>query len=335
MSQTGYLAFVSLLIVMFTGIFSLSGTFVNEYPRLRRFKETFMKREIALWLHRFAIVAIVAVYFHLMLLPFLVENRLFVAIITGATGSTLVYYLYWKIKIAFGPRVHLTEIEQLTKDVWRLAFEGQKDLNYQPGDYFFIRLKGTPLTREGHPFSLTSVLSANPRRIEFMIKESGDWTNQLGKLEIGSKAQLEGPYGNYVPATFAKDASPIVLLSGGIGVTPNLALARQQILQSTERPIHFVWGLAFEKDLFLLDELQSMERDNDNFHLHLIFSNEEVAGFDKGFVTEDYLAKVGANLWKQAHFFACGPALMLNAVSSMLKARQVDFERIHIDEFGF
>lgn len=334
-TQSGYLAFGSLVIVMFTGIFSLSGTFVNDIPKLRRFKETFMKRELALWLHRLAILAIIAVYAHLMLLPFLASNQAFVWILTGVTGFVLIYYLYWKLKIFFGPKVAISEIEAMTDDVWRIAFEGDKLKSYQPGDYFFIRLKGTNLGGEGHPFSVTSVPDlTNNNRVEFMIKESGDWSNRMKELKVGDRAQLEGPYGNFVPDNFDSFDGPIVLLSGGIGVTPNLALARQEKEKGFPRPVHFIWGLAVASDQFLLEELNDMAK-HDNFHLHVLFSNEEVAGYDHGFITEDYLTQVQANLWQDAHYFACGPAPMLSAVSSILEARQVDPDRIHIDEFGF
>src|SRR5690625_4470375 len=72
-SQVGWLGVVVLLVVMFTGIFSLSVIFVDQSQALRNFKNK-LNREVNLWLHRLAIVSVIAVYFHMYFLPFLKDN---------------------------------------------------------------------------------------------------------------------------------------------------------------------------------------------------------------------------------------------------------------------
>src|SRR5699024_4832937 len=62
-SQTGWVAVIALFLVMYTGIFSLSGIFVKHNRKMLEFKEK-RNRELNLWLHRLAIVSVIFVYLH-------------------------------------------------------------------------------------------------------------------------------------------------------------------------------------------------------------------------------------------------------------------------------
>lgn len=94
-SQTGFLAVFSLIIVIFSGIFSLSGIFTDRIPLLRKLKESVYNHGLSLWLHRLSIVVIIAIYFHLFLLPFLNENMLFMTLLTIYTVAILGYLVIW------------------------------------------------------------------------------------------------------------------------------------------------------------------------------------------------------------------------------------------------
>ena len=78
-----------------------------------------------------------------------------------------------------------------------------------------------------------------------------------------------------------------------------------------------------------------MQKANPNFHVHIIFSNEEVEGYPFGFITNDYLAEVGADHYIEGHFFVCGPELMINATKNILDYGNVPYDQRHIDDFGF
>lgn len=333
-STTGFIAVYSLIVVMFTGIFSLSGVFVNHSPNLRAFKNK-INREVSLWLHRLAILVVILIYIHVIVLRF---NIYFKILLTIYTVAILGYYFLWKLKVQTSPDYQIKVIEKVRHDVWRIVFEPvnqNKKIDYKPGDYFFIRLKNNQITGEPHPFSTTS--SSHYDVIEFMIKEEGDWTGSLQYAKIGDIAKLEGPYGNYYPDEVEKsvESRPFVMLSGGIGITPNLSVVRYEFRKQSNRPLHFVWGLAVEKDLFLLDELEKLKKEHPNFSYHIIFSNEEVEGFDKGFIDAEYLTSIGAGHFETGEFFVCGPPPMLSAVGKMLAEQNVPKQQIHIDEFGF
>ncbi|MGO4936366.1 ferredoxin reductase family protein [Fundicoccus sp. Sow4_H7] len=342
-SQTGFIAVVALIIVMFTGIFSLSGIFVSNNKKLREFKETKLNREINLWLHRLAIVSIIAVYFHLYFLPFLQQNVIFMTLLNIYTIATLGYYAYWKIKVAIAPEFKVSNIYRGTPSLWVIEFEpvSKHILRYTAGDYFFIRFIGDAnITKEGHPFSTSSAITSRYKNsIEFMIKEAGDWTGALQNIKVGDKAKLEGPYGHFLPEKVEysnEEDVPFILLAGGIGLTPNLSVLRHEIEKKSQRRIILVWGLSYKEDMFMLDELDAMKEVNPNFSYHIIFSNEEVEGYPFGFISDSFLREIGAaEFYQTGEFFVCGPPAMLNATRTLIKNANIPEEHVHLDDFGF
>lgn len=340
-SQVGWVGVIALLLVMFSGIFSLSGLFVDRNETFRKFKEK-LNRELNLWAHRLSIASVVAIYFHLYFLPFLQNNLLFMILLNAYTVAVLGFYLYWKFKIVSSKEYRVKSIYRGTPTLWVLEFEPVegKIEEYTAGDYFFIRFKGdADITGEGHPFSTSSAMTKRySNSIEFMIKEAGDWTEALANIKEGDIATFEGPYGNFLPEEVDQsneDEVPYILLGGGIGLTPNLSVLRHEIEKGSKREIHLVWGLSYKEDMFMLDELESFKQINPNFHYHIIFSHEEVEGYPFGFITHDFLAEVGADHYKDGHFFVCGPGPMLDAMRRLLDEANVPFDQIHLDDFGF
>jgi len=339
-SQVGWIGVVSLIVVMFTGIFSLSALFVDKNKTLREFKGK-MNREVNLWLHRLAIVAIIAIYFHMFFLPFLQDNTPFMVLLTVYTAGSLGAYLFWKIKIGTADKYKVKKIYKGTPSLWVIEFEPVKGQipEYTAGDYFFIRFKDADITGEGHPFSTSSARTDRYNNsIEFMVKESGDWTEALKNVNEGDIATLEDQYGNFFPEPIQESPEseiPFVMLAGGIGLTPTLSVLRHEMEKGSQREMHLVWGLSYEEDMFMLDELEEMKEMNPNFSYHIIFSNEEVAGYPFGFITHEYLQEVGADQYRDAHFFVCGPAPMLNAARGLLDNGNVPADQIHLDDFGF
>lgn len=337
-SLWGFIGVLFLVIVMLTGIFVLSNTFIKRSRKLMQLKETYFKRERHLWLHRLAILSVAAIYLHMFNLGFLASNTVFMALLTGYTVIVLGWYFIYKIRLARLPRYKVHSITKPTPTLYEIDLmpaDGSM-MDYKAGQYAFLRFVGSDVSSESHPFSFTSAPTHNQTHVQVMIKEAGDFTNTLDKVKLGDELTLEGPYGNYFPREAALSDTPMVLLSGGIGMTPNLSILRHEIAEKTDRKIHFVWGLALGDDLMLIDEFEEIEKEHPNFSYHMIFSNEEVAGYSYGFITYEYLNEIGVGeLYDTANFYICGPAPMINAAKKILKENNVPDENVYLEEFAF
>ena len=169
-----------------------------------------------------------------------------------------------------------------------------------------------------------------------MIKNSGDYTSQINKLKTGDIATLEGPYGNFIDSKTVDANNPIVMLAGGIGITPILSILRSQIEKKVSRKMILVWGLTSKKDLLLLKELQYLKKKNSNFSYYITFSNEIVDSFEHDQITKEYLKSIGVDkLYHDADFFICGPPLMMDAMKNILRDKEVPTKNVHIEEFSF
>lgn len=339
----GYIGYLGMWGGLLSGALSLSGMFIKKSKTLMHLKENVFNREVMLWIHRIsALAAILGTYLQNVSIPFLRANTWYIGLLTVYTVLIVGYYFWWRFRITQEPEYRVTKLERGTPSLWIMEFEpvNEKLKGYNPGDYFFIRFKGdVEIGKEAHPFSTSSAVTKEfYKSIEFMIKDAGDWTDQLKNVKVGDIATLEGPFGDfYRPEVQAEpESTPFILLGGGIGLTPNLSVLRSEIEKKSQREIHLFWGLAFEEDLFMLDELESYRSVNPNFHYHIIFSNEEVEGYPYGFITDEFIReKAGPEAYLDAHFFVCGPAPMLNAVRNILDSNNVDFDRKHIDDFDF
>lgn len=110
-------------------------------------------------------------------------------------------------------------------------------LRFKPGQFAFVRFANT---RDPHPFSIASS-DTDPRTISFCVKVLGDDTSRLMQsLAIGSRMQLEGPYGRF---TFANSDGAQVWVGGGVGVAPFISrlehLAANPAVQRSDSDLHF------------------------------------------------------------------------------------------------
>src|SRR6185295_17642988 len=79
---------------------------------------------------------------------------------------------------------------------WTVAVQpmGHGGMKFRAGQFAWLTFGPTPFSMQQHPFSFASS-AMHPERIEFAIKELGDFTSTIQDLKIGERAYLEGPYG--------------------------------------------------------------------------------------------------------------------------------------------
>lgn len=338
-SLLGYIGLISLFLVMITGIFVLSDTIIKKSDKLMDMKQNVYKRNRHLWVHRLAIVSIIAIHFHVYNVIYLRNNIPFRFLTTLYTVIALGWYVIYKIKIARLPKYEIIEINMPTPDIREIVMKpvSGNRMDYKAGQYGFFRFVDSKVTSEAHPFSFSSAPSAEKETLTVMIKEDGDFTSSLDLVEEGDKVTIEGPYGNFYPDDIAENEDrAMLLLSGGIGVTPNLSVLREEMAKNSDRRIAFVWGLAYEADTMYLDEMKKLANDFPNFTYHFIYSEEEVDGFPHGFVDDEFIAEEGLeDFYDNASWHVCGPGPMLEASKKLLDEKNVTKKQAYIEEFAF
>jgi len=138
-------------------------------------------------------------------------------------GVVLVWYRFLvPARLAWRHRMRVHAIYPEAPGVVSIVLTGHRldELRAQPGQFFRWRF----LTRNGwwqsHPYSLSAPPRGNFLRIT--VKSLGDHSTEVRLLRPGTRVFAEGPYGSFTAAR--RTRRRVVLIAGGIGITPLRAL---------------------------------------------------------------------------------------------------------------
>jgi len=154
-------------------------------------------------------------------------------------------------------------------------------------------------------------------------------------VNVGSILQVRAPCGH-----FHSDNSenPMVLIGGGIGITPLLSMLNQCSQQQPSREIWLFYGLRDGREMVMKSHLEGLASANPNFHLLICMSSplpEDEDGRDyqhQGRVNIELLRSQLPD--KPYHFYICGPSSMLESLVPALEEWGIDETHIHFEAFG-
>ena len=226
-------------------------------------------------------------------------------------------------------------VGHLTHDITRLVLvlESGTTLRFHPGQYLDISIPGTD---EHRSFSMAAPPSPDGR-LEFLIKRypGGRFSSLLEDgLAVGAPLKVTGPFGAFTLR--AASDRPIVMIGGGAGMAPILALLRQMAESGNERPVVFYYGARTETDLFHHAELAGLGERLAGFTFVPVLSQEwsqewTDGGGETGFVT-DVVERRETRLGS-SDLYLCGPPPMIDAAMPVLEAAGVPREQIYFDKF--
>ena len=143
----------------------------------------------------------------------------------SAAVSMLLFRLVRPVVRSLYHRVVVTQIRQEAAGLVSVVLGGRRldRLRLSPGQFCHWRfLTGTGWTR-AHPFSISSVPTADRLRITFAL--DGDDGRRLAGIRPGTRVLVEGPFGRLTAAV--RSRRDVLLIGAGVGVTPLRALAEQ------------------------------------------------------------------------------------------------------------
>ncbi|MEY2475751.1 MAG: hypothetical protein QOG87_1066 [Actinomycetota bacterium] len=213
----------------------------------------------------------------------------------------------------------------------RLRATRGRGLRFRAGQFSWITLDSVFVPNE-HPFSIASS-AARPEEVEFTIKELGDFTRQLGGVIEGSRAYLDGPFGNF--GVGWESAGQLLLVAGGIGVTPCMSILRTMADTSDPRPVTLIYGSNDWETIVFRDELEELRRRFDLKVIHVLARGHEGWDGDVGFINLDILRRGLPDDLSGVQCYVCGPPPMMAAVEHALFEAGVPPRQVHSELFTF
>lgn len=214
-----------------------------------------------------------------------------------------------------------------------LAPLSARPFDYRAGQFAWLGFGRFPWPLRDHPFSFAS-RSVEDGRLRVLVKARGDFTNRVGELPAGTRAYVDGPYGNFTLE--GRDGDAVALFAGGIGIAPILGLLEELHAARDPRPVALVYGARSPSLVVCRDEIERLKAGLDLDTRY--FAEEPAPGWD-GEVGPIRLDELGAALRgkppDRCLCFVCGPPPMMDAVDARLRALGVPETRIVAERFEY
>jgi predicted ferric reductase len=257
-------------------------------------------------------------------------------ILAVLAGVTLLHtYLFRPLALRRHPW-RIADVRAVGSGRWVLAVEpdGGQALDFRAGQFVWLKVGDHPFTIRENPFSIASAPGA--ARVEFLIREAGDFTGAVGRLRLGQRAWLDGPHGAFTRAA-AGNAARVILLAGGVGLAPCLAMLREAAAEGDPRPHHLIFGNRTEGQIVLRDEIAALSPRLDLRTDFVLSEPPPGWGGTTGQMDAETLTPLlaGGGNASGAVYFVCGPPPMVRASLHALSALGVPADGVVTERFDY
>ncbi|PYC22797.1 pyridoxamine 5'-phosphate oxidase family protein [Pseudomonas mosselii] len=229
-------------------------------------------------------------------------------------------------------------IEQESRDIrsFHLQPEDGAAVAFAPGQHIPVRLRidgEAPLIRT---YSLSSAPSDGFLRIS--VKAQGPASRYLHQqVKVGDRLEVRQPMGSFT--LDQQSDRPLVLIGAGVGITPLIAMLREQLAKGLGRRIYLFHGGRTLADLPFQQELAALQQHAKGLlSIHRALSQPEpsaVPGHDYQFASRLGIEQIKATLALDDYdFYLCGPASFTQDLYEGLRGVHVPDARIHAEAFG-
>ncbi|MCA8927535.1 MAG: 2Fe-2S iron-sulfur cluster binding domain-containing protein [Alphaproteobacteria bacterium] len=164
----------------------------------------------------------------------------------------------------------------------------------------------------------------------------GVGSNYVHSLEVGDLLDVRAPGGSFFLPP--ESDHPIVLLAGGVGLTPMLSMLNYVTDNNQQRETWLFFGIRNKAEHMFADHMRAVAAQHENVTIVNVYgrpTDDCVEGHDyqaKGYVSADLLQEMLPSL--NYDFYMCGPPPMMSSLFEGLRERGVPEARIHFEAFG-
>ena len=218
----------------------------------------------------------------------------------------------------------VVEQEQMATATYRIRLHcPELAAEIRPGQFFMLRVPDETDPLLGRPFALydTYEEDGKPAGVDFGYLVVGKLTKLMTRWNAGDPVEVWGPLGNGFPTP---DCEHLIMVAGGIGQTPFLAVAREALglkqygrqLESRPERVTLCYGARSQEYLAGLDDFAMPGLD-------VRTATDDGSAGHHGFVTDLLTDGLAIRPTDDTHVYCCGPEPMMEAVAKICKAANV------------
>lgn len=233
-------------------------------------------------------------------------------------------------------RARVAEKREVAKGTLLVLFDLEgEDLDFRPGQYFWVELLDPPYQDERGARRHISVVNSPTERgilgLATRIRDTA-FKRSLEELQVGDEVEVEPPKGDFrLPDA---DAGPFVFIAGGIGITVFRSMLRYIRDERLPHRVTLFYSNRDHESAAFLDELSELERELPGFRLVATMTGEpDWAGETRRIDVELLRDQLEGDLGAYTYLIA-GPPPMVEGIVETLAAAGVPDERVVPDRFS-
>jgi ferredoxin-NADP reductase len=230
----------------------------------------------------------------------------------------------------------VAEVIRETPRVSSLVLEVPGWPGHLAGQHVDVRLTA----EDGYQAQRSYSIASAPESAQVMLTverlEDGEVSPYLvGEVRTGDKVELRGPIGGYFVWT-AGEARSLLLVAGGSGIVPLMAMARHHANAGSAAPVRLLYSSRSIEDVIYRDELARLSADGGRLSVaHTLTRSQppEWEGYARR-IDGEMLAEVAWPKKDGPLVFVCGPTAFVETASSLLVESGYDAAWIRTERFG-
>lgn len=215
--------------------------------------------------------------------------------------------------------------------------DGRPVVRHKPGQYltFWLEIPGHPPLKRN--YSISEAPNGQTYRISVKREPHGIASNWLhDEAKPGTVLKVAPPAGEFFLPEHPERA--VVLLSGGVGLTPMVAMLESIAESHPDVPVHYAHGTLDGSTHAMREHVRALAADRPNIRVSTFYQcprPDDVADRDfdvAGLIDEQWLRD--ETMGAEADYYLCGPRPFLRTFVATLSLAGVPADRIHYEFFG-
>jgi predicted ferric reductase len=250
------------------------------------------------------------------------------ALYVATLGALVLFRLVTPIVRALYHRLRVEQVVAEAPGVVTLSIAGHRldRLAVRSGQFFLFRFLTRDRWWEAHPYSLSA--APDGRSLRITVKALGDSSAAIGRIHPGTPVLVEGPFGSFTSE--ARRRRRVVLIAGGVGITPIRALLED--MPAADGELTVLYRAVDEREVIFRDELETLARRRGAVLHYVLGDHRDPAA--RALLGAAHLRRLVPGI-ARCDVFVCGPPAMADAVRANLRRAGVPRRQIVTERFAF